>query len=186
MAVATSTPWYSSPTALARAERLARALEVVVADARVERQRHRHLEHPQRLDHRAALALVGVLLRREPAGGLHDVVVERGPEHRHEDRAVLRLVRLAAVSARSGIVTRLRIGLPSARAVDDIERDPERHPAEAGPARAVVQEDDGDEGGRRHQRAERGGHRQLAAADADVQRHLERAVAVGLAPAQRG
>ena len=65
------------PHRLGALERLAGALEVLVGDARVERQRHRHLEHPHRLDHRAALALVRVLLRRQPAGGLHDVVVER-------------------------------------------------------------------------------------------------------------
>src|SRR4051812_47544266 len=102
VAVATPTPPYSSPPPLPRRlarpagahgrrgdldalvllphrlgapQRLARALEVLVRDPRVERQRHRDLEHPHRLDDRAALALVGVLLHREPAGRLHDVVV---------------------------------------------------------------------------------------------------------------
>ena len=68
-----------------------RALELGVGDRGVERERHRHLEHPQRLDHGAALLELVVLLGGQPAGRLHDVVVERGAEDGHEDRAVLGL-----------------------------------------------------------------------------------------------
>ena len=56
VAVATSTPSYSSPTAFARAQRRLRALELRLGQARVDRQRHRHLEDPDRLDRRAVLA----------------------------------------------------------------------------------------------------------------------------------
>src|SRR5215213_6442799 len=70
VAVATSTPWYSSPTALARWS-AARAPEVLLGDAGVERHRHRHLEDPDGLDHRAALALVAVLLRGQAPRRLH-------------------------------------------------------------------------------------------------------------------
>src|SRR3954463_9113729 len=70
-AVATSTPSYSSPTALARASawrgRLAAPLELLVGPAAVQRERHRDLEDPQRLDPGAAL-LVLVLVGGEPAG----------------------------------------------------------------------------------------------------------------------
>src|SRR5690242_13366983 len=137
-AVATSTPSYSSPTALARisarrarlsslsgtgvssgcavgtstthtapitappprrrrlaapvhlADRLGEhqrppgALELALRHRRVERLRHRHLEHPERLDHRPALAGVVVLLGRQAPCGLHDVIVERGAGDRHE------------------------------------------------------------------------------------------------------
>src|SRR5215218_1401835 len=55
------------PHRLGAAQRLAGALEVLVGDARVERERHRDLEHPHRLDDGAALPLVRVLLHREAA-----------------------------------------------------------------------------------------------------------------------
>ena len=90
------------------APRLA-ARDLLVRHARVERQRHRHLDHEQRLDHGAALALVA-LLGREPARGADDVVVELVAEHRHEDAAVLDLGARPA-SAAAGIVKRLRSGL---------------------------------------------------------------------------
>ena len=77
IAVATSTPSYSSPTSFARGQRPARPSRPCSGGhARVDRQRHRHLEHVERLEHRAALALLG-LLRGQPAGGAHDVVVQR-------------------------------------------------------------------------------------------------------------
>src|SRR3954470_8428941 len=168
------------PHRLRTAERLAGALELLVADARVQRQRHRHLEHPHRLDHRAALALVGVLLHREAAGGLHDVVVERGAEHRDEDRAVLgRRVppaRQRALGDRHALEDRLALR----DAVEDVQADTERDPAEPGPAGAGVEDHYRYERACREQRAERGGQRQLAAADPHVQRRLEGPVAVGL------
>src|SRR3954447_21270566 len=56
-----------------------RALELLVRQRGVDRQRHRHLEDPERLDRRAVVRLEGldVLLGRKAARGLHDVVVER-------------------------------------------------------------------------------------------------------------
>ena len=68
IAVATSTPSYSSPTSLARASTRLASCDPLVRHARVDRQRHRDLEHVERLEHRAALALLGVL-GRQPAGG---------------------------------------------------------------------------------------------------------------------
>src|SRR3954464_13468464 len=66
VAVATSTPSYSSPTAFAPPTAPPpglpprppppRLLELVLGQRGVDRQRHRNLEHPQRLDHRAVLA----------------------------------------------------------------------------------------------------------------------------------
>ena len=147
-------------------QRRAGALELLVGHARVERQRHRHLEDPQRLDHRAALAVVVVLLGGEPAGGLHDVVVERRAEDRHEDRAVLGLGRRARVSAASGTVTRLRTGLPS-RACGSRRRAtiPNAIQPSADPARAAVLDEQRDErGARTSARTSAAGHRQLAAA----------------------
>ncbi len=46
-------PSYSSPTALARASAARARLSCASGSARVDRQRHRHLEDPQRLDRRA-------------------------------------------------------------------------------------------------------------------------------------
>ena len=102
VAVATSTPSYSSPTAFARAQRRARALELRVGQARVERQRHRDLEDPDRLDRAPRRSPSSSSLGREPPGRLHDVVVERRAEQRHEDRAVLALGLLAAQRLASG------------------------------------------------------------------------------------
>ncbi len=136
IAVATSTPSYSSPTAFARASAGARGLELGVGDRRVERQRHRHLEHPQRLDHRAALAEVLVLVGGEAAGGLDDVVVERRAEHRHQHRAVLGLGALAREHL-LGHGDALEQRLVLAQAVDDVDEHAERHPAQAPPARAA-------------------------------------------------
>ena len=138
VAVATSTPSYSSPTALARASALRAGLELLLADARVERQRHRDLEHPERLDHRAALAGVLVLLAGEPPRGLHDVVVERGPEHGHEDRAELRLD-LAPGERLGGDADPLEDRLALDGPVADIERDAEHQPAGADEAGGVVE-----------------------------------------------
>ena len=134
------------PHRLGPRQRPARALELLVGDAGVERQRHRHLEHPQRLDHGAALAEVLVLLGREPARRLDDVVVEREPADRHEDRAVLGLLarpRERLLGHGDALEDRLVLGDP----VVDVQRHAEGHPADAHPARAAVVEE---------QRAERG------------------------------
>ena len=62
---------------------------------------------------RAALPEVVVLLGGQPAGGLDDVVVERRPEDRDEDRPVLGLGALARVSTFSGTLIRFSSGLSS-------------------------------------------------------------------------
>ena len=100
-------------------------LTLLVGHARVDRQRHRDLEHVQRLDHRAALVLVGVL-GREPAGGPDDVVVERLAEDRHEDRCRTRPRRGSWQRLGAGSCTRFAQRLALGRAVDDVERDPDR------------------------------------------------------------
>ena len=111
IAVATSTPSYSSPTSLAREHALG-LLHALVGHARVDRQRHRDLEHVERLEHGAALALVGVL-GGEPARGADDVVVELLPEDGHEDAAVLDPG--PSWSASAGIVKRCVSDLPCPR-----------------------------------------------------------------------
>ena len=171
------------PHGLGPGERLARRLQLLVRDPRVERQRHRDLEHPQRLDHRAALALVLVLLAREPPGGLHDVVVERRAEDGHEDRAELGLDLLPRQRLRRH-GDPLEHGLALVHPVRHVEHDAERDPARAHEPRRVVQREHGRERDERERGAQHRGQRQLAAADAHVERHLVRAVAVGLAEAQ--
>ena len=89
IAVATSTPAYSSPTSLARASTRFALLHALFGHPGVDRQRHRDLEHVQRLEHGAALVLVG-LSGGKPAGGADDVVIESLAEDGHEDAAVLR------------------------------------------------------------------------------------------------
>src|SRR3954466_9178621 len=54
------------PHRLRALERAAGPLELLLGHARVERQGHRHLEDPQRLDHGAALAVVVVLVGGQP------------------------------------------------------------------------------------------------------------------------
>ena len=82
-------PWRARSAARAR-------LSCASGSARVDRQRHRHLEDPQRLDRRALPSQASsVLLGGQAPGGLDDVVVERRAEDRHEDRAVLGLGALA-------------------------------------------------------------------------------------------
>ena len=97
------------PPSRARA-RAWRPSTLLVRHARVERQRHRDLDHVERLDHRAALALLG-LLGREPAGGADDVVVERA--RRRPARGCCRTrPRAPRCSASAGIVKRFASGLP--------------------------------------------------------------------------
>ena len=70
--------------------------------ARVERQRHRDLEHPQRLDHRAALAGSSF---SSPASRPAVCMMSSSsgvPEDGHEDRAELRARPPGAVSASAG------------------------------------------------------------------------------------
>src|SRR4051812_6832356 len=85
------------PDRLHAPQRRAGALELRVRQPRVDGQRHRHLEDPQRLDRRTlARRLVRRLLGGQPAGGLDDVVVERAAGDRDQDRAVLGLADLLA------------------------------------------------------------------------------------------
>src|SRR3954452_4415492 len=143
------------------------ALELLLGEGGVDRQRHRDLEDPQRLDRRAVVRLegLGVLLGREAPGRLHDVVVERRAEDRHEDRAVLGVVALPAQRL-LGHDDALEQRLALRAAVRDVERDPAPEPAEADPARAVVGEHDADPREQREDRAGDRRQRQVAAADA--------------------
>src|SRR3954471_21302542 len=116
-----------------------RALELLVRQRGVDRKRHRHLEDPERLDRRAVVGLEGldVLLGRKAARVLHEAVYERSAEDRHEDRAVLGVVALAAQRRlRDDDALEQRLALRGA--VGDVEHEPAREPAEADPARAAV------------------------------------------------
>ena len=114
VAVATSTPSYSSPTALARCSALRARLRsssgmrassgIAIGTSNTHTASITAPPSPSSsfssADRRPAVCMMS-----SSSGA---------PEHRHEDRAVLGLrARPARVSARSGIVTRLRIGLPS-------------------------------------------------------------------------
>ena len=152
VAVATSTPSYSSPTALARASAARACLSCASGSARVDRQRHRDLEDPQRLDRRA---LVLVERRRRPPrrpGGR--------PSGRCRRRAACPMsgTRIDPYSASCALAAQRRArarararssGLPCVRAVDDVEREADGHPAEPDVARALVGDDDADPGGAR-------------------------------------
>src|SRR4051794_16591194 len=79
------------PDGLGPGQRLPGPLELAVGQPGLQRQGHRHLEHPQGLDHRAVgLQVVVVLVAGQPPGGLDDVHVEVRAEDGHEDRAELR------------------------------------------------------------------------------------------------
>ena len=164
-------------------ERGARALELGLRHARVDRQRHRDLEHPQRLDHRAALVEVLSLVGGQSPCGLHDVVVERSAEDRHEDRAVLD-PRLAVGERALGDRHALEDRLARDQAIAEVERQAEGHPGDADDPRPAVERQDRHEGEGRQRRAHGGRDRQLGAAHAHVERHAIGPVAVGLAPAQ--
>ena len=184
VAVATSTPSYSSPTALARCSALRARLRSSSGDARVERQRHRHLEHPHRLDHRAALALVLVLLRGsrpavcmmssssgvpsigtriEPYSAFGARARQRalGDRHALEDRLAL---------ARCGRRRRARSRTSSSR----------RRPSARRRGRMITATNAANDSTAPSAAVTGSSPR----ADADVERDLERAVAIGLEPAQ--
>ena len=116
-------PSYSSPTSLARASTRFASLHPLLRHARVDRQRHRDLEHVERLEHRSALALVGVL-GGQAARRADDVVVELLAEDRHEDAPVL--VSGGLRERLGGIVKRWRRRLALAAAVDHVEHHPRR------------------------------------------------------------
>ena len=113
----------------------------------------------------------------QPAGGAHDVIVQRAAEDRDQDDAVLDLLRLLQGRLRDGEALAQRLAL--AAPVDHVEREPAQHPRAAGEPGALVQDHHGDPAGASHQRPERGrdGHR--SAPDVDRQRHPERPRAVG-------
>ena len=116
VAVATWTPSYSSPTALARASAAARASSCasgrrasIGSDIGISKTHSASIVAPRP---RSSLR---VLVGGQAPGGLHDVVVERRAEDRHEDRAVLAPRGGSLRSARSGTVTRSNSGFPCAR-----------------------------------------------------------------------
>ena len=165
-------------------ERLTRALDLSLRQRRVERQRQRDFEHPDRLDHRPLLDDVVPGLSREPARRLHDVVVERRAEDRNENRAELRLERLVPQRPfrdRDPPQQRLLFGL----AVDDIERQPADEPADADPAGARVVDHDDHHAGRREHSPDQRRQRHLRSADGDRERDPVGPRAIGLPEAQR-
>src|SRR4051794_17946263 len=109
-----------------------RARDLLVRHACVERQRHRHLHDVERLDHRAALALLA-LLGRQASCRADDVVVELVAEHRNEDAAVLGLGHVLQRGGRDREARAQRLVL--AAPVDDVQDDPEDQPDAADVAR---------------------------------------------------
>ena len=138
--MATSTPWYSSPTSLARARILRARGQPLGRHRRVDRLGHRNLDHVQRLDHRALVVVA--LFHRQATGGADDVVVEHTAEDRHEDRAEALLRGLAARERREvffrdrhALAQRLALGL----AVGHVERDAGGEPDATDDRRVVAQ-----------------------------------------------
>ena len=111
--------------------------------------------------------VVVLLARRAAAGGLHDVVVQRRAEERHEDRAVLAARaslarRSAALGHQHALGQRLALGACGRR-----RRAAGRRAIQPKPdvARARVQDDHADPGDARQDRADHRRQRQLAAAE---------------------
>ena len=169
VAVATSTPWYSSPTALARRS-AARARSSCASGSRgVDRQRHRDLEDPQGLDRRPLVRVeVLVLLAGQPPRGLHDVVVERAAQDRDQDRPVLALPPVLLAQQRAlGHGDAAGQALALGGAVDDVEQHARGHPPDARVARPLVGDDHADPRRQAEDAAEDRGQRQRRAAEAD-------------------
>src|SRR5204862_3426107 len=91
--------------------------DLLLGNAGIQRQRHRYLNHVDRLDYRAALALLRVL-GGKPAGRPDDVVVHLLTEDRDEDRAVLNLGNIAQRLRRNLIALGKRLALDPA--IDDV------------------------------------------------------------------
>ena len=124
---------------LGACERLAGAPDVRLGQAGVERERHRHLEDPDRLDRDGVdRGLVGGLAGDEQGGGLHDVVVERAAVQGHEDRAVVAFAGLLGAQhlGRHGDAPQRRALVEAA--VDEVEHEAGGHPAEPDVAGGVV------------------------------------------------
>ena len=172
------------PHELRARQRLARPLDLGIGQRRIHRQRQRDLEHPDRLDHRSLGLEVVAGLPGQAAGGLDDVVVERGPEDRDEDRAELGLERLVpqrALGDRHAPQQRLLLGL----AVADVQQHPAEQPRQPDVAGAGVEHQQRHPAEPRRDRADDRRHRHAGAGDRDRQRNAVRTVAVGLAEAQR-
>ena len=164
MAVATSTPSYSSPTSLARASarlRLARAGRRARGRraAATSAPRTRTAPRSSRPPSPSSASLGGEPARRCCTMSSSSSLAE----HRHEDAAVLELP-APPCSASAGIVKRLVSGLSCAAPVDHVEREPDHHPGAARPPRALVQHHHADPAGGRQQRAQRRGQRHRPAA----------------------
>src|SRR5215203_5920819 len=117
-------------------QRPRRLLLALLRQLRVERQRQRHLDHVDDVEPRIERALPRAGLRgREPPRGGDDVVVELGSEYGHEDVAEFDLRHLLGqrpLGDRDALGQGRALEDP---AVDDVEAEPEGHPAEPDPAR---------------------------------------------------
>ena len=132
---------YSSPTAFARASAGARALELRLGQARVERQRHRHAKiHTASI---VACSIAASSVGSPPTSRAAVWTMSSSSvvaDQRHEDRAVVASRSAARRAAPLGHRhARARASLLLARAVDHVEGDPDHHPGEADVARAGVQ-----------------------------------------------
>jgi len=92
----------------------------------------------------------------KPAGGGDDVVVELGPEHRHEDVAVFDVGRLLGQRPLGDLDAPGERGPLEDLAVDDIEEEAEQHPATADPAGPVMEGENAEEGESAEQGGEKG------------------------------
>ena len=161
--VVTPTSSYSSPTSRARSSAPPRLRLALRRQRRVERQGQRHLDHVDEVEPSVLVAAagLGLLGRRQPAGGGDDVVVELGAEDRHEDVAELDLRHLLGqgpLGDRDPLGQRSSPRRSGGRRRR--RRRPKSHPAAADPAGVVVVGEHADEG----EAAERAPRRAPAAA----------------------
>ena len=134
-------------------ERRLGRLQPLLRRRRVERHRQRQVEHVDHLELRAPPRPARRPASASRPGGADDVVVELGPEHRHEDVAVLGLAHLLAqrlLRHRDPLRQRRPLDEP---AVDHVGDQAEHHPAAAHPARVLVEDEHADPQQRHQHRA---------------------------------
>ena len=91
-------------------------VDLLLGHAGIERQRHRDHEDPDRLDRGGVdRGVVGGLARHQPGRRLHDVIVERAPQQRHQDRSVVSSTAGSERSTAGATVTRRSSEVSSAR-----------------------------------------------------------------------